>query len=304
MKPLFSIAVVGVMRQIGLLLILTFPVSFVLKAQLNNSYSISDDHEFDRVKFSLNATNGQGSIEPSQEEFVLDIHSNTEESSKPLYEETIVNRTKEVKVAFDEEESNSLSSSISKHMFSTQSVDDYTWKIYLTKLKPLDLDLNYAVGDTYIDLSDLPVEKLKMRTGSANVKVNYKKGKGNLLEMDTFLIKVDLGTFEARNLHLCNSKNIITDVGFGKVKIDFEDAEHINTNVNATVGAGSLEVSLPHDDISVRINVNDSPLCHIKMPKNFEKIEENVFASPGYDGELTNCINFSIDVAVGNIVFK
>lgn len=292
------------MRQIGLLLILIFPISFALKAQLNNSYSVSDDQDFDRVKFSLNATNGQGSIESGSEAKILDIHSKTEESNKPQFIETINNRTKEVNVDFSEKKNSSLSSSISKHMFSAQSVDDYSWKVYLSKLKPLDLDLTYAIGDTYIDLSDLPIEKLKMRSGSANVRVNYKKGMGNLLEMDTFLIKVDLGTFEARNLHLCNSKNIIADVGFGNMKIDFEEAEEINTNVNATVGAGKLEVLLPHGGIPVKINVNDSPLCRVKMPKNFEKVGENEFASPGYDSELANCINFSIDVAVGNIVFK
>ena len=304
MKLLFVFVVRGVMRQIGLLLVLAFPISFALKAQLNSSYSISDDHEFDKVRFSLNSTNGQGSIEARDEGYIMDIHSNFEEDFAPLFEEAIVDRTKEVKVAFEDEQNVSLSSTISRHMFSTQSVDDYTWKIYLSKLKPLDLDLNYAVGDTYIDLSDLPVEKLKMKTGSANVKVNYKNGMGNLLEMDTFLIKVDMGTFEAKNLHLCKSKNIITDVGFGKMKIDFSDAEEINTNVNATVGAGKLEVVLPENNVPVRINVNDSPLCHIKLPKDFKKIEENVFASPGYDEDLIHCINFSIDVAVGNILFK
>ena len=189
-------------------------------------------------------------------------------------------------------------------MFSSQSVDDYTWKVYLSKIKPLDLNLNYAIGDTYIDLSDLPIEKMKMRSGSANVRVNYKKGKGNLMEMDTFLIKVDMGTFEAKNLHLCNANNIITDVGFGKVKMDFEDAKNINTDVSATVGAGRLEVLLPRESIPVKININDSPLCHVKIPRRFEKVADNVFVTPGFNEEEANFINFSIDVAVGNIVFK
>lgn len=292
------------MWRIGLLLLFAFLVSIALKAQLKNSYYVSDNQEFDKVKFSLNATNGQCTIEPSSQAVIMDIHSCTEEASNPQYEEKVVNRTKEVKIVLGKDHNTSLSSTISKRMFSTQSVDDYTWKVYLSKLKPMDLDLTYAIGDTYIDLSDLPIEKLKMRSGSANIKVNYKKGMGNLLKMDTFLIKVDMGTFEAKNLHLCNSSNIITDVGFGKVKMDFENAEIIKTNVNATVGAGRLEVILPQKGIPVKININDSPLCHIRMPKNFEKVEENVFVTPGFNDEQANYINFSIDVAVGNIVFK
>lgn len=296
--------VVGVMQRFGLLLLLASSISIVLKAQLKNSFSVSDNQEFDKVKFSLNAMNGQCFIEPGVDENVMHIHSNTDDSASPLYEEKVVDRTKEVSVELGEEHNSTLRSSLSRHMFSSQSVDDYTWKVYLSKLKPLDLDLNYAVGDTYIDLSDLPIEKLKMRSGSANVKVNYKKDLGNLLKMDTFLIKVDLGTFEAKNLHLCHSRNIITDVGFGRVKMDFKDAQKIKTNVSATVGAGKLEVILPQENVPIRININDSPLCNIKVPHNYEMIEENVFASPGFEDNASNGMNFSIDVAVGNIIFK
>ena len=292
------------MRRNGLLLLLVSLTSFVLKAQYNNSYSVSDNQDFDKVKFSLNSTNGHCSIEPSQEVDIMDIHSNTAGTSEPLYEEKIINRTKEVNVKFAEEHEISLSSSISKRLFSSQSVDDYTWKVYLSKVKPMDLDLNYAVGDTYIDLSDLPIERFKMRTGSANVKVNYKKGLANQLEMDTFMIKVDMGTFEAKNLHLSKSSNIIADVGFGKVKMDFEDAQIIKTMVLATVGAGKLEILLPRENIPIKINVNDSPLCQIKIPKEFVESGDHVFMTPGFNENETNYINFSVDVAVGNIIFK
>jgi len=292
------------MRRFGLLLLLATSVSIVLKAQLKNSFSVADNPEFDKVKFSLNAMSGQCFIEPGDEETIMDIHSNTEDSTNPQYEEKVIDRTKEVSVALMEEHNSTLGSTISRHMFGSQSLDDYTWKVYLSKLKPLDLDLNYAIGDTYIDLSDLPVEKLKMRSGSAHVKVNYKKDHGNLSEMDTFLIRVDLGSFEAKNLHLCQSSNIITDIGFGNVKMDFGDAQHISTNVSATVGAGKLEVILPHENIPIRIDVNESPLCNIKIPRGYEMIEESVFASPDFLANSSDGINFSIDVAVGNIIFR
>jgi len=292
------------MRIKGLAFLLIYTSSLGLYAQLTSSFSVSDNQDFDKIKFSLNSTNGHCLIESGLKTDLMDIHSSMQDAAAPQYEERIINRIKEVKVALGEDDNTSLSATISKRMFSTQSTEDYTWKVYLSKVKPLDLDLHYAIGDTYIDLSDLPIEKLKMRSGSAAVKVNYKKGMGNLLEMDTFLIKVDMGTFEANNLYLCNSSNIITDVGFGKVKLDFKDAEEINTNVSASVGAGKLEVILPHDNVSVRININDSPLCNIKMPKIFEKVGENVFETPGFDIDNSNLINFSVDVAVGNIVFK
>ena len=288
----------------GLLLTITFLASISSRAQLFNSLTIPDNSDFDRVELSLNATNGQCFIEPNQESHRLDIHSNITGTITPRSEEKIVKRTKQVNIKLEELEKSSLGASFSRRMFNADSDDHYTWKVYLSKLKPLDLDLNYAVGDTYIDLSDLPIERLKMRTGSANVKVNYSKGLGNKLEMDTFLIKVDMGTFEARNLHLCNSSNIIADVGFGRLKIDFEEAGNKMTEVKATVGAGKLEVLLPDGNVPVWINVNDSPLCHIKIPHDFKKASENIFTSPGFTSNETDHIRFNVDVAVGNIVFK
>ena len=80
--------------------------------------------------------------------------------------------------------------------------------------------------------------------------------------------------------------------------------EMMRTDVQATVGAGSLEIILPSADVPVKINFNDSPLCNVKMPKKFEKLEESVFVSPGFEELNDNHINFNVDVAVGHVVFK
>lgn len=291
------------MWRIGLLFALIFLASFILRAQIKNFYSVTDNHEFDNIKFSLNVTNGQCFIEQSKEVSIMGIHYNSDGAVEPQYEKKIINRTKEVNVKLADEY-NSLKASISQRIFSSRSDDDYTWKVYLSKLKPMDLDLNYAFGDAYIDLSDLSIERLKMRTGNANIKVNYKKGFGNQMEMDTFMIKVDMGTFEAKNLHLSRSGIIIADVGFGKVQMDFGDAVFIKTDVKVTVGAGKLEIILPYSNIPVKININDSPLCHIKIPKGFQETSENVFVTTNFNENQTNFINFNVDVAVGSIIFK
>jgi hypothetical protein len=234
----------------------------------------------------------------------MNIERLSEDTGKPAFEEKIVERTREISVKLDDQRSKSLSSTLSKRMFSSQAVDDYTWKVYLADIKPMALDLNYAVGDTYIDLSGLPVERLKMHTGSANVKVNYKANQENRIPMDTFLIKVDMGTLTAKNLHLSRSSRVIADVGFGSVYMDFKDAQNITTSVMATVGAGKLEVILPSSDIPVKININDSPLCRIKVPSGFTKSKENEFTNQAFENNSVNYLTFNVDVAVGNIIFK
>jgi hypothetical protein len=288
----------------ALLLGFVSAISLGLKAQYNNSYTVSDSKEFDKVKFSLNVTNGRCFIERGNDTVIMAISSDSESDGKPDFQENIVNRTKEIHVKMNDEQTSSLSSSISKRFFSSQPLDEYTWKVHLSNLKPMDLNLTYAVGDTYIDLSDLPIERLKMNTGTANVIVNYKPGSINRIEMDTFLIKVDMGSMEAKNLHLSNSRNIIADVGFGTMKMDFAEAQNIKSDVRATVGAGSMEIFLPKEEIPVKIDINDSPLCRVKIPKGFVQTSANVFVSNGFDTTRSDYVNFSIDVAVGNIVFK
>jgi hypothetical protein len=288
----------------GFMVSLVLAVAYYANAQVKSFISVSDNQDFDKVKLSLNATDGQCYIESGSELSLMNIGSASEDITAPQYEEKIIERTKQINVNLDDEHSKSLSSTISKRMFSRQSVDDYTWKVFLSNYKPLDLDLNYAVGDTYIDLSELSVERLKMHTGSANVSVNYKDGQGNKVRMDTFMIKVDMGTFNAKNLHLSRSGHVIADVGFGSMHMDFEDAVDISTDVTASVGAGRLEVILPSSDIPVKININDSPLCRIKMPAEFRQSEGSVFVNSELKNSDENYLTFNVDVAVGNIVFK
>ena len=287
----------------GFFLSLGLALGIIANAQIKNSLVVSDNQDFDRIKFSLQATEGQCYIEPGEETSLTSLESDSKEAANPQLEEKIIERVKQINIQLDEKNS-SISSSLSKRMFSKQTVDDYSWKVYLSKYKPMDLDLSYAVGDTYIDLSGLPVERLKMRTGSANVSVNYKHNESNLVSMDTFLIKVDMGAFRAKNFHLSRSEHVIADVGFGTVHMDFKDAEEVTTSVTASVGAGKLEVILPTSDIPVKININDSPLCRIRMPKGFKQASSKEFVNTDTEDMNGNYLTFNVDVAVGNIVFK
>jgi len=294
------------MRKVLLLFTIVLMLSpYSIKAQTANSYLVSNHHDFDKLIFSLNATNGQCIITSGQKDEILYFYNNFTSNTVPSIVETIIDRAKVLNVNLREENNNYLSSTISNHLinFTSPNPIDHAWNISISKLKPVILNLNYVIGDSYIDLSGLSVERLKVKTGNANIVVNYNDDVANNIIMDTFLIKVDMGSFEAKNIHLSRSKNIIADIGFGNVKIDFGNAEFINTNVWAIIGAGKLEIILPPNKIPIKININDSPLCHIELPKDFVKSNDQIFQSPDFDKNQENIINFNIDVAVGNIVF-
>jgi hypothetical protein len=86
--------------------------------------------------------------------------------------------------------------------------------------------------------------------------------------------------------------------------MDFKHARQITTEVTASVGAGKLEVILPNSDIPVKININDSPLCRIKIPEEFQQSSSKEFTNLENSKDDGNYLTFNVDVAVGNIIFK
>ena len=92
---------------------LSLAFGILAKAQIKNSFVVSDNQDFDRIKFSLNATDGQCIIGPGDASSLMNIQRISEDADKPQYEELIVERTKQVKIHLNDE-SNSLSSSLSQ----------------------------------------------------------------------------------------------------------------------------------------------------------------------------------------------
>lgn len=212
--------------------------------------------------------------------------------------------TQFIQVDLSKENSSLISASLSESFFDNSAKKDCDYFLKLSNDKPLVLNLNYAVGDAEVDLSDLPVEQLKIKTGSANVKLNYDEGSPNQVLMDTLYVKVDMGTFTTENLHLSNAKVIVTDIGFGRALLDFSNLPSKSCDVKASVGAGSLEVVLPESNIPVCITLNDSPLCKVRLPKAYQKIGKNMYANYNETEMPAEAIQFNVDVALGNITFS
>ena len=166
------------------------------------------------------------------------------------------------------------------------------------------LSLNYAVGDAKVDLSDLPIEKLDISSGSAEVNVEYMENKPNIIEMDSFLVKVELGSLTINKMNYSRARTVIADVGFGALLVDYSRPLTEPSDVYASVGAGNLIIGLPHDEkFPVIINIQNSPLCNVNLPKGYKKTKKHVYVSQGYDENAPNILSFNLDVVVGQIKF-
>ncbi len=188
-------------------------------------------------------------------------------------------------------------------LFTEDTEQKEIWQLKLAENISFDLDLNYLMGSANIDLSRLAVERLNITSGSADIFVNYSDPTINSVRMDTFSVKVNLGDITIENLNLTNAKEVIAEVGFGSIFLNCgEDWKNIS-KVNATVGAGRMIIQLPPSEVPVLIRIKNSALCHIKMPRRYEKISENVYSNNSFAENSNDVLELTVDVGMGSISF-
>ncbi len=276
-------------------------------AQLKKFYSLKETASFDTVDFTLKATSGNTYIKNYvKSNYPLEIYGNPNlDKINPSFKTKFVNSTCYANLELDPYNSLSFGDGFS-FIVSKKSNDEPKeyWKILINDDKIYRLNMNYGVGNTDVDLSNVRLDDLNLISGSANVKVGYQDDKSNLISMDTFYIKVDFGSIETRNLSNANAKNFIADVGFGTALLDFTTMPTEKVNCNAKVGAGSLDVKIPSRSTPVIIYITDSPFCGIRMDDDFEEVEKNVFVNHSYSAKAKNLMVFNIDLALGNVSFQ
>ena len=275
-------------------------------AQIKKQFSIEPSSEFNKLEMKFMTKSGVCYIKPSQHETPLSIYSNQDFDD---YEHTFSKRINErvcfVDLSLTDKNSNDLSRSISHSVFSSSDKAKHKmWKVYLSDKTPYNLDLNYGMGEAFIDLSGLSIENLKVNSGNADVNIGFMSGLGNQIVMDTFLVNVDLGSVNVRKMSMSKSKLVIADVGFGNLYLDYDDIPEQSSQIDASVGAGNLIVRIPKKGVPVIVKINDSMLCRVRLSKSFEEVEDNTFVNAAYIKDAPNLLSFDVDVSLGTIVFK
>jgi hypothetical protein len=274
-------------------------------SQIKKQFSV-EDSQCEQIKLVLKANSGTCYIKPSHNSEILNVFSNLDvDAYSHQFKKEVTGNRCEVMLSLEEVQSSGFSQTISHKVFRSEKTGtDKFWKMYLTDEKPYLLELTYGVGNANIDLSGLSVKNIKINTGSADVNIGYASGLENMIEMDTFYVRVDLGSVNVKNLGLAKTKYVLADVGFGNVMLDLSTSPMVANFIKGSVGAGNLVILLPADEIPVMIKIKDSWLCSVRMPGSLKKIGENTFANAAYSKTAKNALTFDLDVSLGNIIFK
>jgi hypothetical protein len=274
--------------------------------QIKKQFTVETPLECESVDLHLKAKTGNCFVRPSQNDDILNIYSNQDlEEYSHSFKQEVRDGTCYLRLALEQEGEKGVGQMISSQVFGgEENVSDKIWKVYLTDSRPYNLDLAYGLGSANVDLSGLAIRKLKINTGSADVNVSYSSGLENKVEMDTFFVKVDVGSLNVKQLHLSRSRLVLADVGFGSMMLDFSSKPLVNNHVVGKVGAGSLVILLPSVDVPVLVKINESWLCSVSLSRNLQKIGDNTFANAAYAGNPKDALTFDLDVSLGNITFK
>jgi len=281
--------------------------SAVLLGQVKKQFSIEEKEKCDKVELCIKAKTGNCYIRPSQNAEILNVYSNQDLAN---YAHTVTNVVKNkicmVNLALKQEANRGVGEKISYQVMGSEeaSVTDKFWKIYLTDNKPYSLDLTYGLGSANVDLSGLSIQKLKIKTGSADVNVGYAQGLENKVDMDTFYVKVDMGSLTVKNINLSRSKMVLAEVGFGNILLDFSDKPLVGCQVFGSVAAGNMTILIPGNDVPVLVKISESWLCSVNLTNGLKKIGPNTFANSSYKKNPKNPITFDLDVSMGQILFK
>ncbi|HQQ83076.1 MAG TPA: hypothetical protein PK059_07775 [Cyclobacteriaceae bacterium] len=279
-------------------------------AQMKKQFTVEKNQSCETVNLCLKAKTGNCFVRPGQTDEILSIFSNQDlEEYAHTFSNEVKNAVCFVNLALEQEGHRGVGQKISYQVFGgTEEVHDKFWKVYLTDTKPYALDFDYGLGNANIDLSGLAIKKLKINTGSADVNVSYATGAMNQVEMDTFFVKVDLGSLNVRQLNLSRSHVVMAEVGFGNILLDFSNrADHkpdFMPVVQGSVGAGNMVIFLPEETVPVLVHINESWLCSVNLSRSLHRVGENSYANNAYAHNPKNALTFDLDVSMGKIIFR
>lgn len=273
--------------------------------QLKKFYSIKESTDFDTIAFKLDATAGNCVIGPTSEPGSLHIYGLPDlEKINPSFKAQVLQNTCNVGLSLEEYKSSSIHDGLMFAMLRSGRYENNFWKVQFNNNKIYKLELNYGFGNSDIDLSGLSVKQLKLKSGSADVVIDYLSSSPNPISMDTFQVKVDMGSLIVKRLDMAHASTVIANIGFGRALLDLSDAGDRKCKIDATVGAGNLDIFLPERRVPIIIYLKDSPLCGFEIVPGFEEVESGVYVNMGYSTKAENLLTFYIDVALGNVAFS
>ena len=132
----------------------------------------------------------------------------------------------------------------------------------LPETVPIDLDMDFGLGEANIDLSHLAVSEFTLNCGLSDVRVSMETA--NPVSARRVTITSGLGDFNATELGNLKARKFRLEVGLGAADIDFSGEITDDMEGEIEVGLGSLDLTLP-GDVNVTLRVERTFLSSVDV---------------------------------------
>jgi hypothetical protein len=159
------------------------------------------------------------------------------------------------------------------------------------------------MGETHINMSDMEIAQMSIKSGKANITLNYQTAQNNRSQMDSFLLKMEFGEVIFKKVDLARIKYLKADIGMGHLILEYGANLHELSTVKVKVGAGSLDLVLPDTEKHILIKINGSSFSKLRLPPTFIAKKEGYYQNSEF-ADNTEVIVFDIDVSMGSVQVK
>ena len=188
-----------------------------------------------------------------------------------------------------------LTSDQYKKKFNLDS-DDCRWKISLSRDYIWDIDFNAGFAECRIDLSGLPVERLRLDLGASECRMVFNEPSPQL--MDKFSVDAGAGEVRIIGIGYANFDDFSFDGGAGEFTLNFEGITDGFRQAKIDVGVGEVNVELP-EGLPVRINAEEGWLSSFNVyGDDLEMHVDGQFESGNYD-RAEYGLQIDLDIGIG-----
>jgi len=276
------------------------------EAQITKEFKVEKKDNFSLVKLDFSSYKGISNIARDHSGLPIMIEASLAKVNiLPSFHHSVQNNVLTANLDHRNVESESLGKSITSRLFPSSSDDfDHNWTVGLNTNFLYDLNFNFGIGRAHLDLSNINVTKCKIKTATADVFLNYSKNTPNPISMDTMSVFVNMGNVEVHSLNFSNAKQMIFDVNYGNVNLTFNGDMSQSSHLKASVGAGSVNITLPDQNTPYIVKVHSTAMCRTTVPPYLKSIGNKTYVSKGYKADAQNIMSIEIDVSVGSVSLK
>ena len=160
---------------------------------------------------------------------------------------------------------------------------------------PMDIKMDFGLGDADLDFSTLSISDLHMDFGLSDVKISMDKS--NPVTCRRISIQSGLGDFNASELGNLRPREFHLDVGLGSASIDLTGDITNDMEGDIKVGLGSLDLILPKN-VNIRLEVEETFLSSVDVEGLVK--ENNEWVSRHWDRQIPT-IELEISVGLGSV---